>query len=221
MRLRLNGSKIIAARAGETFGPQDPVTRTRETAGAFKKAGQRSVGFLYIIRGEHGLLKVGSTTDPVARLAELRNTSPFLLHIEYLCFMRADLYLKVEGAVQEALDRYRVNLVWFDCEARVAISAIDVAARRHGQGVIPTSIEGVEDAVQAAFLWPVLSRGGRPGRMLLRRRYGKAVTIGLACGAMGLLGFVGSWISPNLHPLVMVAASLVPGLLLGLFLSRT
>jgi hypothetical protein len=221
MRLRLNGSKIVAARAGETFGPQDPATRTREAAGASRKSGHRSVGFIYVIRGEHGLIKIGSTTDPVARLAELRNTSPFPLHVEYLCFMRADLYLKVEDAVQAALDRHRVNLVWFDCETRVAISAIRIAARRHGQGVIPTSIEGVEDAVQAAFLWPVLSRGGRLGRTSLRRRYGKAVTIGLACAAMGLLGFVGSWMSPNLHPLVVVGASLVPGLILGLFLSRT
>ena len=40
--------------------------------------------FLYVIRGDHNMVKVGVTTNPSARLASLRTGSAFPIDFDYI-----------------------------------------------------------------------------------------------------------------------------------------
>ena len=137
MRLRLNGPKIFGVRPTVSFGPEDFKTRMGKPGRSSEGPAPPSIGFIYVIRGEHGLIKVGSSTNPRARLAQLRTASPFPLEIDYLGFTRADLYVEVEKTAHAILADHRVNLEWFDCEPDLAVAAIHRAAYRLGSGCVP------------------------------------------------------------------------------------
>ena len=93
MRLRLSGPKIFGVRPTLSLGPEDFRTRIGQTGRFSEGSAPPSIGFVYVIRGEHGLIKVGSSTNPRARLAQLRTASPFPLEIDYLGFTRSVLYV--------------------------------------------------------------------------------------------------------------------------------
>ena len=150
MRLRLNGPKIFGVRPTVSLGPEDFAKRTGRAGRSSQGLAPESIGFIYVIRGEHGLIKVGSSTNPRARLAQLRTASPFPLEIDYLGFTRADLYVEVEKTAHAILEDHRVNLEWFDCKTDVAVAAIHRAAYRLGDHVTSTHPEKTEDLLLAA-----------------------------------------------------------------------
>ena len=150
MRLRLSGPKIFGVRPTLSLGPEDFRTRIRQTGRFSEGSAPPSIGFVYVIRGEHGLIKVGSSTNPRARLAQLRTASPFPLEIDYLGFTRSDLYVEVEKTAHAILADHRVNLEWFDCEPDIAVAAIHRAAFRLGDHVIATNPENSEALLKAA-----------------------------------------------------------------------
>ena len=108
-----------------------------------------SVGFVYVIRGEHNLIKVGSSTNPRARLAQLRTASPYPLQVEHLFFARADLYVRIERTAHKILDNHRINLEWFDCAPDVAVAAIHAAAEQLGDSVSETNIDSVHEVLKS------------------------------------------------------------------------
>lgn len=150
MRLRLNGPKIFGVRPTVSFGPEDFKTRMGKPGRPSEGPAPPSIGFIYVIRGEHGLIKVGSSTNPRARLAQLRTASPFPLEIDYLGFTRSDLYVEVEKTAHAILADHRVNLEWFDCEPDLAVAAIHRAAYRLGEHVIATHPDNTEAVLEAA-----------------------------------------------------------------------
>lgn len=150
MRLRLNGPKIFGVRPTVSFGPEDFAKRSAKPSRFSQGVAPPTIGFIYVIRGEHGLIKVGSSTNPRARLAQLRTASPFPLEIDYLGFTRADIYVEVEKTAHAILENHRVNLEWFDCDPDIAVAAIHRAAYRLGDHVIPTDPDKIEDLLWAA-----------------------------------------------------------------------
>lgn len=150
MRLRLNGPKIFGVRPTVSLGPEDFGKRMGKPGRFSNGRPQPSIGFIYVIRGEHGLIKVGSSTNPRARLAQLRTASPFPLEIDYLGCTRSDLYVEVEKTAHSILEGHRVNLEWFDCEPDIAVAAIHRAAYRLGDHVISADPDKIEDLLRAA-----------------------------------------------------------------------
>jgi hypothetical protein len=88
--------------------------------------------FIYVIRADNGLLKIGISSNPNARLAQLQTSSPFKLSIAYVAALRCD-GRTVEAAAHRTLASYRQSGEWFDCPADMAVAAIGAAAYRLGE----------------------------------------------------------------------------------------
>lgn len=91
-------------------------------------------GFVYVIRGDHGMTKVGSSTNPDRRLAELQTGSPYRLWIDYRIAASGPA-ADVEFAAHEILDPHRGIGEWFSVPTEAAIAAIHAAAFRLGVGL--------------------------------------------------------------------------------------
>ena len=159
-----------------------------------------------MLRSEHGLVKVGSCSDPIAAIARIRKRSPYRLTIEYLGYMRADKSVKVAQAVQAALDRHSHQPGWYACAQQEVLAAIETAVRRYRQVAIPIDIEGFEHGA----LTP-----DSLGKALRWWSHRKEAAIGLACLFIGLLAAIVGPSLPNFHP----AALIGPCMLLGLMLA--
>jgi hypothetical protein len=87
-----------------------------------------------VIRGDHGLIKIGVSSNPSARLAQLQTSSPFKLSIAYVAALRCD-GRTVEAEAHRRLAGYRQNGEWFDCPVDMAVAAIGAAAYRLGEPI--------------------------------------------------------------------------------------
>jgi hypothetical protein len=114
--------------------------------------------FIYIIRGDHGLIKIGISSNPTARLAQLRTASAVPLKIVYIAALRCD-GRTIEAEAHRTLAPYRaagyryspsnkaimrrcsadvfVSLEgeWFDCPMDMAVAAIGAAAYKLGEPI--------------------------------------------------------------------------------------
>jgi hypothetical protein len=142
----------------------------------------RALGFVYVIRSEHGLVKVGGSFDPLATIAELRKAVPYRLHVDYIGFTRADVSAQVLQAAFEALVRHRVQREWSGCSPEEAVAAIQTAAKGLGYRMVPTNLERVGEVLRNASRISVT----REGLIRWRPGYWEVVTAGLL-GVMGLL----------------------------------
>lgn len=102
------------------------------------------VDYVYVIKGEHGRVKIGSSINPEKRCAELQTGSPVRLWIEHTAAILGSA-LPVELEAHAMLDRYRLNGEWFAVSVEVAVATIAAAA--HGLR-IPISSGG------SAFVLP-------------------------------------------------------------------
>ena len=201
MHLRLDGSKVRTFSQKDSFIPRYAGHNARTGSSGFlaRWMAPRSVGFVYILRSEHRLIKLGSCTDPLTSITQLRKAAPYRLHIDYLGFTRADLAAEVENAAKAIMQRHRTHARWFDCEPEVAVAAIQTAAKRLGYGMIQTNLEGVEDVLRNPS-WVALSRIGlRRVRRSSWRGLGKAMFTGaLAMAGVGGLAFALTRMAPML-----------------------
>jgi hypothetical protein len=126
MRFWLSGPRILGIRPGISFGLdelfQKPKPRKNTCSG----------GFIYVIQADNGMLKIGVSTNPSARLAQLRTSSPFKLTFAYMGALRCSGYA-VEAEAHRTLAGYRQNGEWFNCPADMAVAAIGAAAYRLGE----------------------------------------------------------------------------------------
>jgi Meiotically up-regulated gene 113 len=67
----------------------------------------------YVIAGNHGLVKIGMSTNPEARLATLQTGSPHKLRLAYVLATNIDA-AQIEGEVHRILDKNRCAGEWFD-----------------------------------------------------------------------------------------------------------
>jgi hypothetical protein len=151
MRFWLSGPRILGIRPGISFRPDELLRKPSPRR-------QLQGSFIYVIRGDHGLLKIGISSNPSARLAQLQTASAVPLAIAYVGALRCSGYA-VEAEAHRTLAPYRaagyryspsnkaimrrcsadvfVSLggEWFDCPVDMAVAAIAAAAYRLGETI--------------------------------------------------------------------------------------
>ena len=82
-------------------------------------------GYVYFVQcGTDGPIKIGYTSDPAKRLSGLQVGSPEQLYM--LGAVRARR--EVEGALHQALSKYRIGGEWFEPSAAILIARAFIAA---------------------------------------------------------------------------------------------
>lgn len=126
MRFWFSGPRILGIRPGISFGRKDFKPRKPRTAQTF----EAFRGYVYVIKGGHGLSKIGISTNPLARLAALRTASPFPLSFEYIVAVDPASMQSIETAAHAMLAKHRVSGEWFDCPPEFTVAAIGAAAHK-------------------------------------------------------------------------------------------
>ena len=128
MRFGVSGPRIFGLRPWVSF----PFNR----GGSFQKRPGAPIegSFVYVVRGDHNLAKIGVTTNPRARLAQLRTGSAFPIDYAFIGATPGSGY-DIEQAAHSLLSHRRTNGEWFDVQPEVAISALMAAAGKLGQPV--------------------------------------------------------------------------------------
>lgn len=106
---------------------------------------------LYVIKSEHGPVKVGISNNPARRLASLQAGSPAklaLAHVESISDLSA---LTVERAAHDLLRAVHSHGEWFDADAADAVAAIrEAITTLRASPHVPTA--DVDEAVQSAAM---------------------------------------------------------------------
>jgi hypothetical protein len=89
---------------------------------------------VYVIGGEHGHVKIGSSGDPHQRCRDLQTGSPFRLWVEHVA-PTCGAALPVELRAHALLQKHRLSGEWFAVPAEAAVAAIHAAAYQIGVSV--------------------------------------------------------------------------------------
>jgi hypothetical protein len=147
MRVFFMGPRIFGIRPGISFGAEDfgRVRRTQRGPGE-----PMTGGFVYVVRGDHNLIKVGVTTNPRARLASLRTGSAFPIEYAYIAVTPGDSGAEIESAAQTLLEKHRCNGEWFDGQPEMAVAALAGAAHKLGHPLLPVTLETSDQILRIA-----------------------------------------------------------------------
>jgi hypothetical protein len=149
MRFFFFGPRILGIRPGISFSAND-LLRLVATKPKQNKPGEPMTGsFLYVIRGDHNMVKVGVTTNPSARLASLRTGSAFPIDYAYLAVSSGDP-AEIEAAAHTLLAKHRCNGEWFDVQPEMAVAAIAGAAHTLGHPLLPVTLDVSDQILQIA-----------------------------------------------------------------------
>ena len=140
MRFWLSGPRILGIRPGISFRPDELLHRSSPRR-------QLQGSFIYVIRGNHGLIKIGISTNPSARLAQLQTASATPLKIEYVGALRCSGYA-IEAEAHRTLAGYRLEGEWFRCPVDMAVAAIGAAAFRLGEPIASGNPRLVDEVVR-------------------------------------------------------------------------
>jgi hypothetical protein len=162
MRLFFLGPRIFGIRPGISVRPGELLNFD---AKAFRRSHPPEMkgSFLYVFKGDHNLAKVGVSTNPDARLAQLRTASPFPIDYAFVGVTPGAGY-DIERVAHGILAGHRCNGEWFDVPPEMAVAAVHTAANRIGQPLQPLEpwmvaeihrIGALEDAVTARARPPV------------------------------------------------------------------
>lgn len=115
-------------------------------------AGQMTGAFIYVIRGDHNLVKIGVSTNPIARMAQLRTASGFPLAFSYICAVEGDAAnaYAIEGTAHVALARHRTNGEWFDVAPEMAVAAIAAASHKTRWKIVEIPADKVAEVIRLA-----------------------------------------------------------------------
>ena len=105
---------------------------------------------IYVIEGAGGLVKIGVSGDPLARLAQLQTASHVPLQIAYSAAVRSGNAFPLEQTVHAALGRYRQSGEWFNVPPQVAVAAIAAASHQIGDPIVEIAKEHLRYAVDRA-----------------------------------------------------------------------
>lgn len=142
MRLFFLGPRFFGIRPGISLGREDFRQRRSQEAPI-------QGSFLYVIAGPPGLIKVGVTTDPRARLAALQTGSPYPLKFLALLAMESDGYA-LEAEIHAALSPWRTVGEWFRVNPVRALIAIRRAADALREPVLAVTLERAEEILVVA-----------------------------------------------------------------------
>lgn len=128
MRLWFSGPRIMGVRTGISI----PLNQMKAKQ---KNVGQTVEGsFVYVVRGDHNMVKIGVTTNPRARLAQIRTGSAFPVGFAMIGATPGNGY-DLEEEAHRLLHARRVNGEWFDVTPEVAIGAVMSAATKLKQPI--------------------------------------------------------------------------------------
>jgi hypothetical protein len=148
MRFFFMGPRILGIRPGISFSANELLRLA--TKPKQNKPGEPMTGsFLYVIRGDHNLVKVGVSTNPNARLAQLRTASAFPIDFSYIAVTPGTGY-DIEAGAHEMLKSHRCSGEWFDVAPEMAVAAIAGAAHKLGQPLLPVTAEVANQILQIA-----------------------------------------------------------------------
>jgi hypothetical protein len=135
MRFFFIGPRILGIRPGISFGASELLRLA--TKPKQNKPGEPITGsFLYVIRGDHNMVKIGVSTNPNARLAQLRTASAFPIDFSYIAVTPGTGF-DIEQGAHTMLASHRCNGEWFDVAPEMAVAAIAGAAHKLGQPILP------------------------------------------------------------------------------------
>jgi hypothetical protein len=126
MRLWFSGPRILGIRPGISFALSE-LSRSRPSPRR-----QLEGSFVYVVQADNGTIKIGISTNPTARLAQLQRSAPAHLSLAYVGALRSTGYA-VEAEAHRTLASYRQSGEWFSCPAEMAVAAVAVAAHRLGE----------------------------------------------------------------------------------------
>jgi T5orf172 domain len=150
MRLLLFGPRIFGLRTGISLGREDWAklnAQPRSTATGIDP----DHSFVYVVKADDGLCKIGMTTNPNARLAQLRSGSASPLEFAWIGAPKGDT-IAIERDAHAMLDKYRKSGEWFAVEPDAAVGTIHAAAFRLGQPVLDLDPERAEQIRQIACM---------------------------------------------------------------------
>lgn len=99
--------------------------------------------YVYVISGDHGRQKIGSSDEPPRRIKELQTGSPYKLRFEFIGEAENDAGGVVEVEAQFILAQHRTVGEWFVVPPDVAITAVMAAAHRLGYRLRPVDPDSV------------------------------------------------------------------------------
>ena len=149
MRFFFSGTRIGPIRPGVSFGAED----IKALNDGSKHRGSSSSGFVYAIMDNRGRYKLGCSTDPLSRLANLQTAHADSLEITYCVALPRD-YERVEKTAHDILAAYRVGGEWFSCPLDSVIAAISVAASRVGSPFVTIEPKMIGTVVRLAAASP-------------------------------------------------------------------
>jgi hypothetical protein len=160
MRFFFIGPRVMGIRLGVSFGVNDLLRLATRPKKQNKPGEPMTGGFVYVVRGDHNLVKIGITTNPRARLASLRTGSAFPIEYTYLAVTPGDSGAAIEGAAHQLLDKHRCNGEWFDVQPEMAVAAIAGAAHKLGHPILPVTLD-ISDQILS-----ICASGQEPKRKL-------------------------------------------------------
>jgi len=125
MSLLIFDRQIFGLRTGIIFRPSGGRRRDR----AVPRRGRGGGTFLYVLQGEHGLTKIGVSTNPNARLRQLRTASAFPIDFAFVAATPGTGF-DIERKAHATLAPHRLHGEWFDVSAGTAVAAVRGAAYR-------------------------------------------------------------------------------------------
>jgi hypothetical protein len=191
MRFFFTGPRVMGIRPGISFGANELLRLA--TKPKQNKPGEPMTGsFLYVIRGDHNMVKVGVSTNPNARLAQLRTASAFPIDFSYIAVTPGTGF-DIEQGAHAMLASHRCNGEWFDVAPEMAVAAIAGAAHKLKQPLLPVTAEVANQILQVAASTPTADRGkylfdGLPWWLRLPlQMVGGAICGGVIFAALALL----------------------------------
>jgi hypothetical protein len=151
MRRYLFGQRIMGFRPGISVGPADIAKFASSTTPPATSNGTAGMvgAFVYVIEDGRGRVKIGTSKNPLRRLAQLRSTSGELLNFAYIGVTPSEGF-DIERAAHIALAGHRVNGEWFNVRADEAVAAIAGAAFGLGYPILQLTADQAARTVAVA-----------------------------------------------------------------------
>lgn len=146
MRFYFTGPRFFGIRPGVSFDPRELAGRRQSSRGAMTGS------FVYVVAGPGGHHKIGVSTDPIARLAQLQTGAHQALDFAYVGVTPGTGY-NIEQAAHQMLTQYRQSGEWFAVPASIAIGAVIETAKRLGEPI---------QQVQPAMVPQIISVANQP-----------------------------------------------------------
>jgi hypothetical protein len=152
MRFFLFGPRILGVRPGVSFSPKD---FQRGARGSRASDNHMTGGFVYVIKNTSGAHKIGSSRDPITRIADLQTGSSETLDFAYIGVAPEGAYTRIERAAHDLLVDQKIPNVgqeWFRVPASIAIGAVIEVSNRLGLPIQQVQPQHVPEIVRLARL---------------------------------------------------------------------